>query len=629
MSFKLKSVTTASLVAAFIAPVALATTYAPVDPVPSTPSATLYGGGATLPAMAYVGKSWIELNSTTARSPANRLSDPADTGSLFGAFTAGVNTPKVITNVALAISSTTALPLAGAHYAVGDVLQLTGGSGSGQTLITVTSVKTTKTSTTGPITGFTLSQSEIYTALPTLPASGSGDATVDTTVGSTGTGARFTYTSGPAPGYAAYPAVSYCQTGSGGGRNMLEGTFTWKDPANGNAVTASDATGQCGDYGSNTTAANESSIVEGFSAATHYPQYAASDAPLAASDIVNFQGNTALAAQATETVQIPTVAASIAVGYQNAYAPKGFTLSEQQICGIFAGTITNWHTLNSVFPSQPITVVYRSDGSGTSFNFSNHLANVCPTALGPNGATATGPSFSVNQTFYGKGIAGTANANAPAGSIGSSGNGGVVGTLQSTAGTIGYVESYDVATRAALGGGKIGLAKVSLAQGNNPSNSNLPYVAFDPLTSFKPTYTLPTGAVLTDTVLNTDSNGNLLSPATLAIGSTGSPSTTAAPAHPGCMNLVIPSSIATPALTATGDYPSYPIVAVTYLMGYNTGNGADAVNLQALFAMPYIPATQRTSVTTVGSKTGFAWLLGFNPTKSVSGSKTIAQCITQ
>jgi ABC-type phosphate transport system substrate-binding protein len=640
MTFKLKSVPSAWMAVAFLAPLAMPAFATPpaVSPVVTTPSAKLIGGGATLPAIAYAGKSWIQTCSgspavCTANNPAARLTSSADSGSLFGEFTANSQLPQVVSTVALGISPTTAKPLTGLGYAVGDVLSLVGGAGTGTTQIKVTSI--TKT---GGINTFTLLQSATYTTLPTQTASGTGTATVDTTSGATGKNARFTFTAAASTVYTAYPSVSYCQTGSGTGRKMLLGTYTWVDP-NGSVTTVGDASQQCGDYGSNTTASNETSIIKGFGAPSGvtYPNFAASDVPLAASDIHNYEANTALVTKTTQLVQYPSVAASIAIGFQNSHAPKGFTLSEQQICGIFAGTITDWHTLNTAFPSQPITVVYRNDGSGTSFNFSNHLANVCPTALGPNGVapTTAGPSFLVNQTFY----SATSNA-APAGAIGASGNGAIVAKLQTTPASIGYVESEDAATREALAGGVIGVAKVSEALGTNPGN-NLAYAALDPLVNFHPTFALPAGSLAYDTVLNTDSNGNLLSPATLAIGNTGTGSNqTNAQTQAGCVAVVAPASYAKPVLTSTGDYSTYPIVAVTYLMAYNTGNGADAVNIQSLLSEPYIPANgntgvtnNRTLVTTVGVRTGFAYLSGITPTKETTVNSvvepSISECIKQ
>jgi ABC-type phosphate transport system substrate-binding protein len=648
MSFKLKSVTSASLAAAFLAPVAMpamAITFATVNPAPTTASTTLYGGGATLPAIAYVGKSWIENCTTTpctALSPAHRLSASADVDSLFGAFTADNAIPQVISAVALAPQPTNPPAVeAGKGYAVGDILELSGGVGGGATTISVDTINSK-----GGVATFHLVSSAEYTTLPPPSTSGDGVATIDTTVGAAGKNARFTYTSGPVSSSYAFPLVSYCQTGSGAGRKMLIGDDTFTPP--GGTATPSDASFQCGDFGTSLGSGGvaSASLNEGFGAPSGmtYPSFAASDVPLSASDLNTYEQNIPLVNKTTELVQYPSVAASIAIGFQNSHAPSKFQLSEQQICGIFAGTITNWNQLSSALPPEAITVVYRSDGSGTSFNFSNHLANVCPGALGPNGAapTSAGPSFSINQTFYGQGTPGTANAAAPAGSKGASGNGGVVAALQSTPGAIGYVETVDATTRESLAGGAIEVANVSLALGSNPNSSSgcdvtlkpgttgacAAYLSLSPLTNFKTSFTLPASSLLYDTVLLTDSKGNLASPATAPIGNTGTGSNaTVAPTQAGCITAVNPTSYATPTLTLASDYPTYPIVAVTYLMTYNTGNGADAFNLQALISEPYLPTASadltndnnRSSVTTVGvSKAAFAYLSGITPTKPKS-----------
>ena len=169
MTFKFKSVPSAWMAAAFLAPLAMPAFAAnpTVNPNPvTTPSASLVGGGATLPAIAYTGKSWIQTCSgspsvCTANSPAKRLSSSADSGSLFGEFTADSALPQIISAVQLGISPSTGKPLTGLGYAVGDVLSLVGGAGSGATQIKVNSI-----SKTGGILTFSLLQSATYTTLP-------------------------------------------------------------------------------------------------------------------------------------------------------------------------------------------------------------------------------------------------------------------------------------------------------------------------------------------------------------------------------------------------------------------------------------------------------------------------------
>jgi phosphate transport system substrate-binding protein len=93
---------------------------------------------------------------------------------------------------------------------------------------------------------------------------------------------------------------------------------------------------------------------------------------------------------------------------------------------IFLGTIKNWndpriHAINPrlTLPSLPITVVHRSDGSGTSFLFTTYL-----TQKNPAWAKQVGASDSVEW---------------PAG-LGGKGNDGVSAFVKQTVGSIGYVE---------------------------------------------------------------------------------------------------------------------------------------------------------------------------------------------
>ena len=60
-------------------------------------------------------------------------------------------------------------------------------------------------------------------------------------------------------------------------------------------------------------------------------------------------------------------------------------LDGETLANIFLGKITNWNdpaiaALNGglKLPDQKITVVHRSDGSGTTFNFVNYLSKVSP-----------------------------------------------------------------------------------------------------------------------------------------------------------------------------------------------------------------------------------------------------------
>jgi len=106
--------------------------------------------------------------------------------------------------------------------------------------------------------------------------------------------------------------------------------------------------------------------------------------------------------------------------------PGEITLDGPTLASIFAGEITKWDdakikALNASvnLPSKAIAVVHRSDGSGTTFLFTNYLSTVSPTW-----ASKVGANSSVEW---------------PVG-LGAKGNEGVAGQTKQTDGAIGYVE---------------------------------------------------------------------------------------------------------------------------------------------------------------------------------------------
>jgi phosphate transport system substrate-binding protein len=102
------------------------------------------------------------------------------------------------------------------------------------------------------------------------------------------------------------------------------------------------------------------------------------------------------------------------------------TLDGETLAGIFMGTITKWNdpaiaALNPdlTLPDTAIAVAHRSDGSGTTFNFTDYLAKV--------------------STDWADEIGSDTAVEWPVG-IGAKGNEGVASTVAQTAGSIGYVE---------------------------------------------------------------------------------------------------------------------------------------------------------------------------------------------
>ena len=123
----------------------------------------------------------------------------------------------------------------------------------------------------------------------------------------------------------------------------------------------------------------------------------------------------AIAKVSRGVVQIPMTAGAIAVAYNNPGCD--LSLTQKQLAGIFLGQITNYSELGCA--DKAINVVHRSDGSGTTYNFTKHLE-----AISPQWKKDVGADKSVKW---------------PAG-VGAKGNEGVSAQLNQIAGGIGYVE---------------------------------------------------------------------------------------------------------------------------------------------------------------------------------------------
>jgi phosphate transport system substrate-binding protein len=130
--------------------------------------------------------------------------------------------------------------------------------------------------------------------------------------------------------------------------------------------------------------------------------------------------------QGCDVLHIPTVMGAVVVTYNVPEIGAGLKLTPDVVAGIFLGEITKWNdakitSLNKGknFPDQDIVVAHRSDGSGTSFIFTDYLTKVSKTW----------------ETKVGKGT----SVNWPAG-LGGKGNEGVSGLVKQTPGAIGYVE---------------------------------------------------------------------------------------------------------------------------------------------------------------------------------------------
>src|SRR5438046_7510769 len=132
-----------------------------------------------------------------------------------------------------------------------------------------------------------------------------------------------------------------------------------------------------------------------------------------------------LAKAPCKLLHIPTVAGADVVAYNLPGNPK-LKLDADTIAGIFLGQIKKWGdpkitALNAgaKLPDQEIVVVHRSDGSGTTYIWTDYLSKISP-----EWKTKVGTNTSVNW---------------PTG-IGGKGNEGVAGQIKQTPGALGYVE---------------------------------------------------------------------------------------------------------------------------------------------------------------------------------------------
>ena len=148
--------------------------------------------------------------------------------------------------------------------------------------------------------------------------------------------------------------------------------------------------------------------------------FAGSDAPLKEEEL-----------DAAHLVQIPTVMGGVTIVMNVPGIESGkLKLDGTTAADIFRGAITKWNDpaiakLNPgvALPNLAITVANRSDGSGTTYAFSNYLAKQSMAFMREVGAGNT--------------------VNWPANSVGGKGNPGVAANVEKIKGTIGYVDFSD------------------------------------------------------------------------------------------------------------------------------------------------------------------------------------------
>lgn len=145
--------------------------------------------------------------------------------------------------------------------------------------------------------------------------------------------------------------------------------------------------------------------------------FGASDGPMTQSQLAEAPGR---------LYHIPMTMGSVAVAYNIEGVSKGLKLTPDVLADIFLGNITSWDDSRITsqnpgvnLPAKPIIVVHRSDGSGTSYIFTDYLS-------------------SVSSAWNGK-VGKATSVNWPVG-LGGKGNEGVAGLIKQNNGSIGYVE---------------------------------------------------------------------------------------------------------------------------------------------------------------------------------------------
>ena len=160
-------------------------------------------------------------------------------------------------------------------------------------------------------------------------------------------------------------------------------------------------------------------------AAGNTVDYGASDAVLSSTQISGWSTYQYGQAAAGNLIQLPSMGVGISIPVQNSAITKngGLILQDADLCGVFSGKITDFGQLSvnkgGTAPAPgAITVVYRNDGSGTSFLLTNHLSAVCNSGNSNITFTAT----TTFQSLF-------PNLTPPANFIGEKGSSGVAGEI--------------------------------------------------------------------------------------------------------------------------------------------------------------------------------------------------------
>ena len=146
-----------------------------------------------------------------------------------------------------------------------------------------------------------------------------------------------------------------------------------------------------------------------------------------------------------EILHIPTCIGAVVIAF-NLEGINDLKLTNQNLEDIFMGSITNWNDARLKesnpevkFPDMNLTVVHRSDGSGTTSIFADYMCKI--------------------SSNWDAKVGGGKSLNWPTG-MGAKGNPGVAGTISQTVGSIGYIGSEFAFAQ------KISFAQVQNSNGN-------------------------------------------------------------------------------------------------------------------------------------------------------------------
>ena len=157
--------------------------------------------------------------------------------------------------------------------------------------------------------------------------------------------------------------------------------------------------------------------------------FGASDTPMKDEDLKSAPG---------EIIHVPTVLGAVVLTYNLAGVSQPLRFTAETIADIYLGKIKKWNDAKIAadnpgvtLPATDITVVYRSDGSGTSAVFTDYLSKISAEWKEKVG-TGTSPKWPIG--------------------LGAKGNEGVTGQVKNTPNTIGYTElAYAVQNKLPVG----------------------------------------------------------------------------------------------------------------------------------------------------------------------------------